>query len=105
MDLSISVESLNERLARGEKVFLLDVREPDEYRFCNIGGVLIPLGELPGRLDELKRDEEIAVLCHHGRRSMRATLLLREAGFSKARNITGGIEAWSLRVDPAVPRY
>jgi rhodanese-related sulfurtransferase len=105
VEISISVEELSGRIARGEKPFILDVREPEEFAYCNIGGTLIPLGELPARAGELDREREILVLCHHGRRSMRATMFLRESGFPHARNITGGIEAWSLRVDRSVRRY
>lgn len=101
----ISVQELKARLDRGDKIFILDVREPVEYALCNIGGTLIPLGQLPGRIGELSRDAEIAVLCHHGIRSRRATDLLLQSGFSRAMNITGGIHAWSEKVDPSVAVY
>ncbi|MBX3193900.1 MAG: ThiF family adenylyltransferase [Microbacteriaceae bacterium] len=85
---------------------LLDVRERPEASFASLpGSVLIPLGELPGRLDELDPDAPIVVYCHHGVRSARGLEVLERAGFTRARHLTGGIEAWSVLVDPAVPRY
>jgi adenylyltransferase/sulfurtransferase len=85
---------------------LLDVRERPEASFASLpGAVLIPLGELPARLDELPREEPIVVYCHHGVRSARALELLEQAGFTRARHLTGGIDAWSVTVDPSVPRY
>jgi rhodanese-related sulfurtransferase len=102
---AISVEELKERLDRNDDLLILDVREPFEYDLCNIGGTLIPLGQLPARLNELDRETEIAVLCHHGSRSWRATLFLLQAGFTAVKNISGGIDAWSQYVDPSVKRY
>jgi adenylyltransferase/sulfurtransferase len=67
--------------------------------------VLIPLGQLPQRVRELDSSREIVLHCHTGVRSMRALEFLRQAGFRKLHNLRGGIEAWSLEVDPAVPRY
>lgn len=102
---TISVEELKNRLDRKEDLCILDVREQNEFEYCNIGGLLIPLGELPGRLQELDAEREIVVLCHHGNRSWHATQFLLRSGFSKVKNISGGIEAWALRVDPSVKRY
>jgi adenylyltransferase/sulfurtransferase len=85
---------------------LLDVRERPEASFASLpGSVLIPLGELPTRLDELPRDGSIVVYCHHGVRSARALDILEKAGFTRARHLTGGLDAWSIKVDPAMPRY
>lgn len=85
---------------------LLDVRERPEASFASLpGSVLIPLGELPRRLDELDPDARIVVYCHHGVRSARALEVLEQAGFTRARHLTGGIDAWSVKVDPEVPRY
>jgi adenylyltransferase/sulfurtransferase len=85
---------------------LLDVRERAEASFASLpGSVLIPLGELPDRLDELDRDASIVVFCHHGVRSARALEQLEKGGFARARHLTGGLDAWSVKVDPAVPRY
>lgn len=84
---------------------LVDVREPHEWEVARIpGAVLVPLGELPGRLAELDPRREVVAYCHRGTRSRRATDLLRGAGF-RARSLTGGIDAWAREIDPAVPRY
>ena len=102
----VSVRDLKQKLDLGEKLLLLDVREPHEYEIARIAQArLIPLGELTQRLDELERDAEIVVHCHSGLRSAHAVQLLRAAGFVKAINLAGGIEAWSVEVDPTVPRY
>jgi rhodanese-related sulfurtransferase len=101
----ISVQELKSRLDRNDDITILDVRERFEHNLCNIGGVLIPLGELPARFGELDREREIAILCHHGVRSTRAAEFLVSCGFAKVKNITGGIDAWSRSVDPAVKRY
>jgi len=101
----ISVEGLNKRMSAGEKVVLLDVRQPFEYEIANLGGHLIPLAELEGRLKELDSAKEIVVYCHTGVRSARAVSILRQSGFSKARNLVGGIDAWSRKIDENVRRY
>jgi adenylyltransferase/sulfurtransferase len=102
----MSVEALKERLDRGEKVFILDVRNPPEFQICRIpGSTLIPLGELPGRLAELDPDREIIVHCKSGMRSAKAVAFLKEQGFRKLHNLTGGILAWAQRVDPSMPAY
>ena len=91
-----------------DTAFLLDCRTPEEFAIAKIdGAVLIPMQEIAERLAELEpwRDKPIIVHCHHGVRSLRVTHWLREKGFSFAQSMTGGIEAWSLEVDPAVPRY
>ena len=77
-----------------------------EFSIARIeGSTLLPLNELPQRFEELERDEEIAVLCHHGPRSAQAVTFLRQRGFAKARNVAGGIDAWSREVDSRVPQY
>lgn len=101
----ISVETLKQHLEREDKVSLLDVREPHEYQTANLGGYLIPLGQLPNRFQELDRDREIIVYCHHGIRSRYAVEFLRQNGFTNVRNLVGGIDQWSLRIDPAISRY
>jgi sulfur-carrier protein adenylyltransferase/sulfurtransferase len=101
----ISVEELKERVDRGEDVFLLDVREPHEYEIVNIDGHLIPLNDLPARIHELDSSRDIVVYCHHGPRSGRAVDFLRQMGFRKVKNLVGGIDQWSERIDPALPRY
>jgi molybdopterin/thiamine biosynthesis adenylyltransferase/rhodanese-related sulfurtransferase len=101
----ITPEELKTKLDNKEDVFILDVREPHEYEICNLDGYLIPLGELPNRMNELDSSRDIVVHCHIGSRSQRAVEFLREAGFKKIKNLVGGIEAWSERIDPSVPRY
>jgi rhodanese-related sulfurtransferase len=102
---AIQVEELKQRLDAGENLFLLDVREEHEFEISNIGGHLIPLPELPNRVHELDASREIIALCKMGTRSAKAVQLLRQAGFSKVLNLTGGIHAWSDRVDPRVRKY
>ena len=101
----ITVEELKKRLDRGDDLFVLDVREPHEYQICNIGGYLIPLNDLPKRVSELDSSREIVVHCKMGGRSAKAADFLRQSGFTKVHNLTGGINAWAERVDPKVPKY
>ncbi|TVQ00582.1 MAG: rhodanese [Planctomycetaceae bacterium] len=104
----IDVQTTDSLIRRGEDFLLLDVRQPAEYEIASLpGAVLIPLGELSGRLSELEpyRDKRIVVHCHHGGRSMNAVRGLRQLGFSGAQNLAGGIDLWSQAVDPQVPRY
>src|SRR6059058_5013015 len=98
-------EELKRRLDAGEDLFVLDVREPHEYQIANLGGHLIPLGDLPKRVNELDSSREIVAHCKMGGRSAKAVDFLRQAGFKKVRNLTGGITAWSEKVDPKVPKY
>lgn len=104
-DTEISVADLKEKLDRGEDVFILDVREQGEYEFCNLGGYLIPLRDLPKRVKELDPDREIIVMCHSGGRSARAVQFLRQSGFPRAKNLSGGIDRWAREIDPKLPRY
>ena len=91
---------------RNPSLVVLDVREPHEYEITHIEGTkLIPLSELPSRLNELDGHAEIVTHCHHGIRSMKALEILKAAGFAKVRSLKGGIDAWSVNVDPAVARY
>lgn len=101
----IQVEELKRRLDRGENIFVLDVREPNEYQIANIGGYLIPLGDLPKRVNELDTSREIVAHCRSGVRSAKAVNFLRQAGFKKVTNLAGGILAWADRVDPKMPKY
>jgi adenylyltransferase/sulfurtransferase len=102
----ITVDELKARWDRGDRPFLLDVREVVEHQLVKLeGDVLIPLGELVSRQQELDPDREIVVYCHHGNRSGRATAYLRHNGFPYARNLRGGIEEWAVRIDPSMPRY
>jgi adenylyltransferase/sulfurtransferase len=97
---------VKQRLDRGDKFVLIDVREPHEYQICNIPQAkLIPLGELPKRVNELNTADEIVAHCKSGMRSAKAVDFLKQAGFKKVRNMKGGILAWSDKVDPSVPKY
>lgn len=101
----ISVQELKQRLDAGEDLFILDVREPFEYRIANIGGKLIPLNEVPHRLDEIDRNREIVVHCKMGGRSQKVAEFLTQAGYPKVKNLAGGILAWTEQIDPTVPKY
>jgi len=101
----MQVEELKRTLDAGEDIFVLDVREPHEYQICNIGGQLIPLGDLPKRVHELDSSREIVAHCRSGVRSAKAVDFLRQAGFRKVRNLAGGILAWADRVDSKMPKY
>jgi adenylyltransferase/sulfurtransferase len=100
-----SVE-LKNRLDRGDKLTLVDVREPNEYQINRIPGtVLIPLGEIPRRYAELDKDAEIVVHCKMGGRSAKAADFLRSVGFTRVLNLKGGILDWIDKVDPSQPKY
>jgi len=101
----IEVEELRRLTESGAGVAILDVRDRYEWQICNLGGLLIPISELPRRLGELDPTRELAVLCHLGIRSARAVAFLRQAGFGRARSVAGGIRAWADRIDPSVPKY
>ncbi len=101
----ITPKELKQRLDRGDDIFILDVREPHEYQICNINGYLLPLGDLPRRVNELDSSREIVAQCRSGKRSGEAAEFLRKAGFRKIWNLKGGILAWSDDVDPSMPKY
>ncbi|NBO91802.1 MAG: hypothetical protein EBV06_05755 [Planctomycetia bacterium] len=106
----ISVQQLADRLRAGEKLFLLDVRQPFEAQQAKLSdSVLVPLNRLGAELDALREripeGTPVVVYCHHGGRSFAATQGLLSAGFTNVVNLAGGIDAWSLYVDPSVPRY
>src|SRR5579864_4992865 len=102
---AIEPEELKRRLDAGDDIFVLDVREPHEYQICNINGYLLPLGDLPKRVNELDSSREIVAHCRSGVRSAKAVDFLRQAGFKKVKNLTGGILAWADKVDPKMPKY
>jgi adenylyltransferase/sulfurtransferase len=101
----ITVEQLKSRLDRGDDLFILDVREPHEYEIVNLGGHLIPLGELPEKVNELDLTQEIVVHCKMGGRSAKAVKFLKSSGFTRVKNLTGGIDAWAQRIDKSMARY
>ena len=101
-----TVEQLKARIDLADGVFILDVREPQEFQICRIpGSTLIPLGDLPKRLHELEGRGEMIVHCKSGARSAKAVKLLRESGFAEAKNLRGGILRWIDAVDPSLPKY
>jgi len=103
---AITVQELKQKLDAKEKFELIDVREKFEWDIARIPGAkLIPLGELPSRMSELDSADEIVLQCKSGGRSAKALKLLREAGFGKLSNLTGGIEAWADQIDSSVPKY
>lgn len=101
----ITAHDLERRLAAGDDIVMIDVREPYERGICDIGGTLIPIGELPSRLGELDTARETVVYCHTGERSAFVVAFLQRSGFSKVWNLRGGLNAWSDDVDPSVPKY
>ncbi len=101
----IKAEELKQRLDAGEDLYLLDVRSENEYETSNIGGHLIPLPELQERVKELDSSRKIVAICKMGPRGAKAVQLLHMAGFTQVWNLTGGIHAWSDRVDRRVRKY
>ncbi len=102
----VTADELKGELNAGKPIVIVDVREPHEYEIARIdGAVLMPLGELPARLHELDDHADIVTHCHHGARSLKALEILKAAGFAKVRSLRGGIDAWAVNVDPALPRY
>jgi adenylyltransferase/sulfurtransferase len=101
----LSVKDLKRRIDAGENLFILDVREPFEYQIANIGGKLIPQNEVPQRIGEIDRNQEIIVQCKSGGRSQRIAEFLKQSGYPNVTNLAGGILAWSDEVDPRVPKY
>jgi molybdopterin/thiamine biosynthesis adenylyltransferase/rhodanese-related sulfurtransferase/molybdopterin converting factor small subunit len=106
MEGDIEPTEVKAKIDRGDRFVLIDVREPHEYQICNIPQAkLIPLGDLPKRVNELDSADEIIAHCKSGMRSAKAVDFLKQAGFKKVRNMKGGILAWSDKVDPSVPKY
>jgi rhodanese-related sulfurtransferase len=105
-EIQISVKEVSERVARGDKLLLVDVREQWEYDLCKISGAtLIPLGTIPANLNAFLDADEVICYCHHGMRSLDAASWLRQQGVESAKSMAGGIERWSVEIDPSVPRY
>jgi rhodanese-related sulfurtransferase len=105
-NLEIAPSELKQSLDRGEKVLLLDVREPWEYGLTKIdGSKLIPMGSIPANLQSIDSGESVVCYCHHGMRSLDVTVWLRAQGVENVRSLAGGIDRWSLEIDQTVPRY
>ena len=108
IDLEMDVEALQTLMRSKEDFLLVDCREEDEHAIARLEQAqLIPMGQIPSRLAEFERyrRKRIAVLCHHGGRSLQVAHWLRRQGFARAQSVSGGIDAWSERIDPSLPRY
>lgn len=102
----MTVGELKKTIDSGKRPALVDVREPYEYSMCHLeSSTLIPLNQLSARLEELHKDREIVVYCHVGIRSASAVTLLKQSGFTKVRNLLGGIDEWARQIDPKMVRY
>jgi rhodanese-related sulfurtransferase len=109
LPLETTPQDVQNRLSTGEKLLLVDVREPGEFQLARIEGAeLIPMRTVPAQLQRLEAASDEATLmvyCHHGVRSLNVVAWLREQGVSRCQSIAGGIDRWSLQIDPSVPRY
>jgi len=108
LPIEIDCATVKRRLDAHDDIFFVDCREASEYETCQIAGAtLLPMSELAARVSELDpfKSKEIIVHCHHGGRSLRVASWLRKNGFDQARSMAGGIDQWSLEIDPLVPRY
>lgn len=105
-ELEITPAELKKRLDAGEKLVLIDVREPWEYDTCRIEGArLLPMRTIPANLQSLDVEEPVICYCHHGMRSLDVAVWLQKQGVESARSLAGGIDKWSAEIDPKVPRY
>jgi adenylyltransferase/sulfurtransferase len=109
MPAQISVSQLSELVASGQRVYLVDVRQPWEHDMAALPrtDVLVPLDQLPDRTDEITPPEGALVVtyCHHGIRSLNAAAMLEQAGHTRVASLAGGIDRWSIEIDPTLPRY
>ena len=102
----ITPSELKQKLDDDPSLFLLDVREQNEYDIVHLEDAhLIPLNTLPYNLNDLPSDQEIVVYCHHGTRSLYATSFLQKKGYSRAKNLSGGIDQWAAEIDSTLRRY
>lgn len=103
----ITANELAERIKTNpQDTYLLDVREPHEFEHCHItGSQLIPMQTIPNHLESLPRDKTIITICHHGMRSQQVANFLVQQGINKVINLSGGVDAWALNVEPDMPRY
>jgi rhodanese-related sulfurtransferase len=109
MDFEVTPQEVRQRLDAGEKIALIDVREPNEFQQAHIeGSELIPMRSVPAQLQHIEGladDSALVVFCHHGVHSLQVVNWLREQGVGACQSMIGGIDRWSLEIDPAVPRY
>ncbi len=104
----VSVNDVKNMIENDEDFVFIDCRTPGEYEVARIEGAkLVPLGDVAARLPELEEyaDEKVIIHCHHGGRSLQMAAILRQQGFDDVKSMAGGIEKWSLEIDPTVPRY
>jgi len=105
-ELEITPAELKRKLDAGEKLLLIDVREPWEHQTCRIEGArLIPMRNIPASLQSLDVEEPVICYCHHGMRSLDVAVWLQKQGVESARSLAGGIDKWSAEIDVKVPRY
>ncbi|MEQ1946213.1 MAG: rhodanese-like domain-containing protein [Bryobacteraceae bacterium] len=109
LPLETTAVDVQHRMSAGEPLILIDVRERDEFAINRLQGAeLMPMREVPANLQELEAkagEATLIIFCHHGVRSLNVAHWLRKEGVAKCQSMTGGIDAWSLTVDPSVPRY
>ncbi len=107
--LQVSPQGVQSRLAEGARLLFLDVREPEEFSITHLdNSQLVPMAAVPAelqRIEALADDADLVILCHHGVRSLQVAAWLRQQGIENCFSLTGGIDAWSREIDPAVPRY
>lgn len=97
---------LKQKLDSGEDIQLIDVREPVEYEICHLPAELIPINEIPKQTARIAKHKPVIVICHHGFRSAQAIQYLNQRyGFTNLINLKGGLHAWALQIDPAMPIY
>lgn len=101
----VGVKELKRRMDAGDAPFVLDVREPEEYRIANLGAHLIPINEIPARMNEIPRDRDVVVHCKAGVRSQSVAEFLTKMGYSRVENLRGGILAWIAEIDPSLQSY
>ena len=102
----ITVTELSKKMAAGEDILLVDVREPSEYEICALPSVLIPLAEIPKQVNKIPQDKSVILICHHGFRSAQALQYLQQRyGYQNLLNLKGGIHAWAEQADPDMPMY
>ena len=105
-DIQLDPKELKKRIDAGEDLILLDVREDWEHSRVKIPGAKhIPLGQLNRVLEDIHKEATVVVYCHHGARSLQACMAMKKAGYEKVQNLKGGIDAYSIHVDPSLPRY
>ena len=107
--LELSPQEVQSRLAKGERLVWIDVREPEEFAITRIEGAqLLPMHSVPAEMERLERladDGTLVILCHHGVRSLQVACWLRQQGLGNCVSLTGGIDRWSQEIDSSVPRY